>query len=144
MKEIYHDRRNIDVESTHQFSRNAAQSMILINGGAATALLASNSQLVSALLKNSKCWLAASLACFATGLALATFMHWCEREALFRFSRDWQLKTDEDNPELIQTEVQKQRELGDKWHRFSKWSFFSSGLFFIFGCTSIAIAIFLL
>lgn len=137
----YQERRMADVESTHDFSKNAAQAMILINGGAVTAMMASRSAIVNYLICKSSENIAISLKCFAVCVLCGVLMHWFERQALYNFSQRWQWLEDckiggmnKDIAYVIDCHEIK----GQKWHLLSTCSFVASCLSFLVGCFAIA------
>jgi hypothetical protein len=137
----YQERRMLDVESTHSFSKNAAQAMILVNGGAVTAMFASQSVIVEHVLTGKNSTVATALMLFSFGVLCGVLMHWCERQALYHFGQKWQWLADLKNKGInkdVAEIIDRHESNGERWHLFSTILFIFSGLLFVGGCVSIA------
>jgi hypothetical protein len=87
------ERAGKDLENASEGARAATQSTILINGGAATAILAylaKDSQTDSALVTAA----AVSLGVYALGVALAALSMWCSSQASAQFGYYWEATLD--------------------------------------------------
>ncbi|HML55179.1 MAG TPA: hypothetical protein PKC79_13880 [Solidesulfovibrio magneticus] len=137
----FQERRMVDVESTHNFSKNAAQAMILVNGGAVTAMFASQSEIVKKILTVENKSVACALMFFSLGVLCGVLMHWCERQALYHFSQRWQLLADFKGLKKYKVTkyIVRHKSRGEKWHYFSALLFVLSATFFVVGCAIIAV-----
>jgi hypothetical protein len=86
MREFHWQRSQTDMQNAHDYGRAAGQALLLINGGAATAILA----YLSALSKDSGSKLAGpvspALFLFAFGVVFGAAMIWCAAQALAYYS----------------------------------------------------------
>ncbi|MHC1790906.1 hypothetical protein [Solidesulfovibrio sp.] len=137
-KKFYQDRRQADVKSCHEFSRSAAQSVMLINGGAATAVLASKSSFIDTVFCYYGSLVAFSLCFFAVGVLFGAFMNFAERMALHGWGQFWEKKSD--NTFSCYTFKGKWRFRAAAWHWISVSSFMLSSLSFLVGCSILACA----
>jgi hypothetical protein len=90
------ERANQDIQSANDSARAAIQAVILINGGAATAILAylSKDTHTAPSLLHAASW---SLGVYAIGVFCGVMSMWCQTQALAQFGYRSEAKLDGDN-----------------------------------------------
>jgi hypothetical protein len=129
--------RQDDMRSANDGARAAAQTSVLINGGAATAILAFLSTYLAKSAGSSAGTIlyaaSASLFGYAAGVSLGAWSMWCASQASGQFGLRWEtfLDTDNERSEKEKTERGYLTE-GDLWLKKHKSAFgLSIGLFAI-------------
>jgi hypothetical protein len=130
------ERSQVDAESSNATARTTAQASILINGGAATAVLAflAKEPLPQSLIHVS----AVCLALYSVGVLAGTCMMYCTVRSLDYYSLRWRLEA---HPEPG-ADAKRNRTLGEKWWRSMKRCFYMSMATFIFSSVILAGALF--
>jgi hypothetical protein len=124
------ERANQDIQSANDSARSAIQAAILINGGAATAILAYLSKDTHSAIAHAAAW---SLGIYAIGVLCAALSLWCQTEALASFGHYRESKIGERTADA-ETWFKK----GEDWLR-RHWTWFGlSVLCFI--CSSVWMA----
>jgi hypothetical protein len=124
------ERASKDLDNASEGARTATQSAILINGGAATAILAYLSKDTAPLLLNAA---SVALLIYAGGVFFAAVSMWCSSQASAQFGYYWGAVAD-------RNESDKTRfwNSGQNWLRSHRGSFFLSIGCFIFASWWIA------
>jgi hypothetical protein len=119
------ERSHRDAESSNSTSRATAQASILINGGAATAVLA----FVAKEMVERSVMLTASLCLigYAIGVVAGACMMYCNFRSLDYYGLRWRLEA---HPEEGSS-VQNNKELGQRWWTRSRQCFYVSMTAFI-------------
>lgn len=129
------ERSHRDAEGSNSTARATAQAVILINGGAATAVLAflaKESVERSILLTAS-----ISLLGYALGVVAGACMMYCAFRSLDYYSLRWRLQA---HPEEGSSAAN--RKLGEMWWKKSRRFFYASMIAFILSSIALALAIF--
>jgi hypothetical protein len=94
-QKLAHAARRIDMQASSDSARNATQYAIIINGGAATAILSflSKSHAAGSQLDYAA---AGSLVGYAIGVCFAAVSMWCSSQASARFGSMWEAFLDGD------------------------------------------------
>jgi hypothetical protein len=140
-QKLAHAARQIDMQASSDSARNAAQYAILINGGAATAILsflskspspASTGTLHAAALSQLGDAAACSLVGYAAGVCCAAMSMWCSSQASANYGLRWESFLD-DTKTLDYRTADQQRFLdkGERWVRWHRNSFAGSVLLFL-------------
>jgi hypothetical protein len=124
------ERAGKDLDNANEGARTATQSAILINGGAATAILAYLSKDTAAPLLNAA---SVSLFAYAGGVFFAAVSMWCSSQASANFGYYWGAVADKN--ENGKTKFWKN---GQSWLCGHRASFFASIACFIFASFWIA------
>jgi hypothetical protein len=127
--------RQTDMQAANDGARAAAQTSVLINGGAATAILAFLSTYLS---KSSSIPLAipyaasVSLFGYAVGVCLGAWSMWCASQGSGQFGLRWEtfLDTEKEKTERDKAETNYLNE-GDRWLKKHKITFLLSILSFV-------------
>jgi hypothetical protein len=120
MLELAPKRSHEDIKAANDTARAATQAAILINGGAATAILAYLSKSPPpepAVLRAAS----VSLAVYGLGVALGAWAMWCSAQASAKFAYRWEALL---NNDLANAAVFGRN--GDDWLFGHRWSFFLS------------------
>jgi hypothetical protein len=130
--------RQNDMQASSESARNATQYAILINGGAATAILSflsktpnsdSSSTLHAAALSGLGRAAAWSLVGYALGVCFAAISMWCSSQASAKFGLKWESFLDSDRPAENRFMAE-----GDRWLRLHR-NFFTASILLFFGST---------
>lgn len=126
------DRSNQDARQSNDNLRVAAQASILINGGAATAVLAFLLTSIGKNNVNPDLFTAAGRAimCYAAGVACAPFVIWFMNVALKHWNRSWQEVVDDPWNEALAT---KEHNRARPWYWISNVFLFGSIAGFVCG-----------
>ncbi len=128
-------RSHEDARARGEFEKAAAQAAILINGGAATAVLS----YISKLFENSSGYLpymAAALIGYAMGVLFAALMLYIRMIASQQFHNYWlKIYLDQDEAAL------RVMKLGGRMHKVSMLCFMASLLFFILSSAAISFGV---
>lgn len=118
------ERSHRDAVSSNETARATAQATILINGGAATAVLAflAKGDLPPTLVSIA----AVCLALYAAGVVVGACMMYCTVRSLDYYALRWRLEA---HPEEG-AEARRNRELGESWWKMMKRCFYASIAFF--------------
>jgi hypothetical protein len=126
------DRSNQDAEQSNEHLRSAAQATILINGGAATAVLA----FISASIGKDKfdAQLIASaghaIMAYAVGVACSPFVIWFMNIALKHWNQSWQQVLKDPGSEVVGT---KEHKLAVPWYKLANLFLFGAIASFVWG-----------
>jgi hypothetical protein len=124
------ERASKDLDNANEGARTATQSAILINGGAATAILAYLSKDTAAPLLNAA---SISLLAYAAGVFFAAVSMWCSSQGSAQFGYYWGAVADKN--EAAKTQYWNS---GQTWLTRHRASFFVSILCFMFASYWIA------
>jgi hypothetical protein len=124
------DRASKDLDNANEGARTATQSAILINGGAATAILAYLSKDTAPQLLNAA---SISLLAYAAGVFFAAVSMWCSSQGSAQFGYYWGAVADKN--EAGKTQYWNS---GQTWLTRHRASFFVSILCFMFASYWIA------
>jgi uncharacterized membrane protein len=140
-EKLAHAARQIDMQASNETARNAAQYAILINGGAATAILsflskspspASTGALPVAALSQLGNAAACSLVGYAAGVCCAAMSMWCSSQASANYGLRWESFLDDTKTLDYRTTDQKKfLDKGESWVRWHRNSFAASILLFL-------------
>lgn len=123
-EEYAFERANQDYIISNAFLRSATQAAILINGGAATAMLAVVSRLKDHTLLP---WIAGALGAYAFGVFFAAGMMMIMVPGLERWAYAWEMKaTNEGRPEINERQA-------ERWYLRAKAAFVLSMAAFVIG-----------
>lgn len=86
------ERANRDIQASHDSARAATQAALIINGGAATAILAYLSKDTLGMI-HAAAW---SLMGYALGVVFGAFSVWCSAQATAKFGYYWESVMDRD------------------------------------------------
>lgn len=119
------DRASRDIQASNESARAATQAALLINGGAATAVLAylSKDAQTALTLLSAASW---SLMAYAIGVFCGAASMWCSSQASAQFAYFWEATADQDS--VGQAQFKKSGESWLFWHRLF---FILSIVFFI-------------
>jgi len=131
------DRSNQDAQISNENSRAAAQAVILINGGAATAVLAFLSK--EKMETHFIVFAAIAMCLYAIGVAAGACMIWCKNHALRCWSIVWQ---DVMKAPWIEFAAEESHQRAVKWFWWSNVAFLGSIVFFVVasGCLAWGLA----
>lgn len=126
------NRSHKDAESSNASARSTAQAAILINGGAATAVLAflAKGDLDSSIFQTAS----VCLAVYAIGVVAGAGMMYCAVRALDFYSAYWRLEV---HPEPDRS-ARVNRQLGVKWWKRMRHCFWASMIAFAISSGSLA------
>jgi hypothetical protein len=136
VKTLALDRTSKDTQAANNGARAAAQSAILINGGAATAILAymsKESYTEPSILSAAS----GSLIAYALGVLFGAVSMWCASQALGQFALSWEMVLYD-----MKTKQVEYRTSGETWLRYHIGSFALSILFFFIATCVIAAGFF--
>jgi hypothetical protein len=146
-QKIAYEARKGDMQAANDGARAATQVAVLINGGAATAIL---SFLSTYLTKSSTVppavLYAAALSLFgyATAVGFAAWSMWCASQAAGQYGLRWETYLDLDYGETERNAAEKQYlEEGDKWVRKHRAGFGISIALFLISSLAMAFGFFL-
>jgi hypothetical protein len=130
------ERSHRDAASSNETARSTAQAVILINGGAATAVLAflAKGDLPGSVLHTA----AFCLALYAVGVLAGACMMFCTVRSLDYYALRWRLEA---NPEQG-ADATKSRALGQQWWKYMKRCFYVSAAAFIMSSLALAVALY--
>jgi hypothetical protein len=124
--------RQIDIQAAHDGARAAAQTSVLINGGAATAILAFLSTYLTKIPSPPPgIPYAASIALFgyAFGVCLGAWSMWCSSQASAQYGLRWESFLDD--TKSSDADERKFAHLGERWVERHRISFAGSVLLFL-------------
>jgi hypothetical protein len=129
------ERSHRDAEASNATARATAQAAILINGGAATAVLAflTRGSLDECAIKAA----AFCLGIYAIGVGAGACMMYCSSRSLDHYSQRWHLRV---LPQQGRDE-EENRALGEKWWKCMKGSFLISIIAFVISSFGLAFVI---
>ena len=132
------ERSHKDAEASNATARATAQAMILINGGAATAILAflAKDTLDPLILRTASVCLVG----YVIGVLAGAFMMYCSARALDFYSFRWRLTAHPGDEEGIEAEYAKRR-AGRWWRGMRNW-FYCSVSFFLIPSSALAWALY--
>jgi hypothetical protein len=136
-RDFANERSHKDAASSSDTARTTAQSAILVNGGAATAVLAllSKNGLEKSILNAA----AISLSLYALGVTMGVFMMYCSVRSLELFATRWRFAAD---PEKRSSEQEHLR-WALRWLNWWRGAFYASMLLFIISSLLLAMVMFL-
>jgi hypothetical protein len=141
-QKLAQEARQVDIRAAHDGARAAAQTSVLINGGAATAILA----FLSAYLSKSTSFppailyaASASLFGYATGVCFGAWSMWCASQACATFGLRWEVSLDIDREKTERDEAEADfLKAGDGWLGRHRNSFGFSILWFVLSSGAMA------
>jgi hypothetical protein len=130
------ERSHRDSASSNETARATAQAVILIGGGAATAVLAflAKGGLPQTVFRTA----AVCLGLYAAGVVLGACMMFCTVRSLDYYALRWRLEA---HP-IDGADAMKNRELGEAWWRWMKRCFYASIAIFMLSTVTLAVVLF--
>jgi len=119
--------------TSNEHSRATAQACILINGGAATAVLAflSKDKIDASIFS----LVAPSLVGYAWGVFFGASMLFCMSQELAEWNRYWYFHAEKSPPDKIK----RQEERGKRWLRAVTWSYYATMFCFVMSTFMLAL-----
>jgi hypothetical protein len=125
------DRSHKDAQVSNEHSRATAQALILINGGAATAVLAYLAK--DELDPNVLTFVSLGLVGYCIGVCLGVAMLYCMMRSLDYFAYFWRVTARPDG-----SDPEKHRKKAHVWLRWTDACFFGAAIFFLYSTTIVA------